>query len=171
MINFPLIPVASAMLPDGKVLVWSGGAVDHFVGGDPGQTWYAVFDPTTDSVGPLQTINLFHDMFCPGISLLANGDVIVIAGTAGGDGGRSTSTWSGSSWVEGPKLSIARGYNSAVLVANGDVRPLAPLHAPLYSVLRGRSRLRSALHACRYSLLGAPSRECWGRTRAGRSSK
>ena len=104
--------------------MWSGGAVDHFVGGAAGQTFYAVFDPATDSVGPVQTVIMNHDMFCPGIVQLPNGDVIIVAGSAGGDGARSTSVWTGSSFASGPQLVIARGYNSAVLLANSDVRSL-----------------------------------------------
>ena len=105
-----------------QVLVWSGGQVDDFRGAEQGNTFFAVFDPSTDSVGPLMSINLDHDMFCPGISMLADGDVFVVAGSAGGDGAGASSTWTGSTFVAGPPLNIRRGYNSAVTLAHGEVR-------------------------------------------------
>ena len=104
-----------------QVLVWSGGAVDHFVGGDAGQTWYAVFNPNSNSVGALQTVNLNHDMFCPGIAQQADGDLMIVGGSAGGDGAGSTSTWTGGAFTQSPTLNIPRGYNSAVTLANGNV--------------------------------------------------
>lgn len=104
------------------MLVWSGGQVDHFSGGEAGNTFFAVFNPSTDSVSAVMSINLNHDMFCPGIALLANGDVFVVAGSAGGDGAGASSTWSGNSFSAGPALNIPRGYNSALTLANGEVR-------------------------------------------------
>lgn len=104
--------------------MWSGNAVDDFQTGDAGVTHFAVFDSTTDSVGPGQSQFLDHDMFCPGVSMLANGDVVISAGSAGGDGAGSTTTWdfSAGAFVQGPKLNIRRGYNSALTLANGNVR-------------------------------------------------
>ena len=104
--------------------MWSGAQVDHFSGGEGGNTFFAVFDPSSDSVGSVQSVNNNHDMFCPGIAMLPNGDVFVAAGSAGGDPSAS-STWTGSAFVAGPALSIARGYNSALTLANGEVRVLA----------------------------------------------
>lgn len=95
--------------------------MDHFVGGDAGQTWYAVFNPNSNSVGQLQTVNLSHDMFCPGIAMQADGDIMVVGGSAGGDGAGSSSTWTGTSFSASPKLNIPRGYNSALTLANGNV--------------------------------------------------
>lgn len=122
-IDFPLVPVASAALPNGNVLVWSGDAVDTFAPPDKqtGTTFFAVFDSENDSVGPLQTVSLNHDMFCPGIAIQPNGDVVVVGGSAFGDGAASTSIWNGA-WSQGPQLNIARGYNTAVTMTSGDVR-------------------------------------------------
>lgn len=102
------------------MVCWSGGTVDDFIGGAGGQTFYAVFDSNTDTVGPVQNQIIMHDMFCPGIAILPNGNPFVVAGSAGGDGGLSSSTWTGSSFTAGPKLNIKRGYNSALTLANGE---------------------------------------------------
>lgn len=96
--------------------------MDDFRGGASGETNYAIFNPASNSVvGGLQTVNIGHDMFCPGISMLPNGDVLVVGGSAGGDGAGSSSVWTGSSFVPAADLNIARGYNSAVTLANGNV--------------------------------------------------
>jgi hypothetical protein len=105
-----------------QVVVWSGSQVDDFVAGTPGDTFFAVYDTVTNTVGPLQQVNTDHDMFCPGIATLPNGQVIVVAGSSGGDGAASSSFFNGATFVAGPKLNIPRGYNSAVTLANGKVR-------------------------------------------------
>lgn len=63
-----------------QVLTWSAATADGFRGGVSGETKYAVFNPNSNSVSGLKTVNTQHDMFCPGVSLLPNGDILV-AGT------------------------------------------------------------------------------------------
>lgn len=103
-------------------MAWSGGTSNHFAGGTDGNTFYATFDPASDNVGELQQVNNNHDMFCPGIASLANGDYIIAGGATTEDGGQKSSTLSGSSFTAGPDLNINRGYNSAVTTQNGRVR-------------------------------------------------
>jgi hypothetical protein len=119
------IALSRSLLGGLQVLTWSGNSALDFVGGPSGLTLYAVFDSNGDTAGPLQSVNLNHDMFCPGISILPNGNVVVVAGHSGAGAG-STSFWTGSSFSAGPALNIPRGYNAAVLTTNGEVRP--PLH-------------------------------------------
>ena len=103
----------------------SGAQVVHYNGGEVGNTFYAVFDPSSDSVGALQQVNINHDMFRPGTVVLTNGDVFVVAGSYGTDDGASSSTtWTGNAFEAGPSLNIARGYNSAVVLTDGEVRLL-----------------------------------------------
>jgi hypothetical protein len=105
-----------------QVLVWSGNFPDDFV--SPiikGVTWYSIFDTAGDIAGPAQSVNVSHDMFCPGIAQLPNGNIFVVAGSGGGDGASSSSTWTGDSFVMGPPLNIARGYNSALTLSSGNV--------------------------------------------------
>lgn len=106
-----------------QVLVWAGDSVDHFAPsqGTPGTTFYAVFDSNTNTVGALQSVALGHDMFCPGISILPNSEVIVVGGSAGGDGHAASSVFANGAWASGPQLSIPRGYNAAVTLSTGEV--------------------------------------------------
>jgi galactose oxidase len=104
-----------------QVLTWSGNSALDFVGGPSGLTLYAIFDSTTDTVGPLQSVNIKHDMFCPGIATLPNGNVIIVAGHSA-DGAGATSFWTGSSFTPGPGVNFQRGYNTAVMTTNGEVR-------------------------------------------------
>lgn len=106
-----------------QVLVWSGDAVDTFnpENRTSGVTFYAVYDSVKGSVGALQSVDLNHDMFCPGIAIRPNGNVVVVAGSAHGDGASATSQWTGNSWVSLPQLNTARGYNTAVTMTNGQV--------------------------------------------------
>ncbi|KAG9196109.1 hypothetical protein G6011_01230 [Alternaria panax] len=45
-VDFPLIPAAVALLPNGKVLMWSAFAKDNF-GGQRGFTQIGIYDPAT----------------------------------------------------------------------------------------------------------------------------
>lgn len=59
------------------------------------------------------------DMFCPGISLDANGHIVV----TGGNDSKNTSTYdpSGAGWTSAAEMVIARGYQSSVTVGDGRV--------------------------------------------------
>src|SRR5439155_1563184 len=83
-IGFPLVPVAAAVLPNGKVLTWSSYAPDTF--GGTGKTVTATYDIATGVVTQRTVTETGHDMFCPGIAMLPDGRVLV----AGGDGSGST---------------------------------------------------------------------------------
>lgn len=131
-ITFDLIPVALAALPEGKVLLWSGDDEFHFnPGGDLnklGVTHYAVYDVPNKEIIARKDIDLNHDMFCPGIAISPYGDVVVVGGSAFGDGAGSTSVWevdSGSNefgqFSSGANLNIPRGYNTAVTMSSGQV--------------------------------------------------
>lgn len=77
-----------------QVLVWGGGSIDDFRGGEAGETLYTVVNPSSGSNSGLQSVNVGHDMFCPGVVQLANGNYLVVGGSQGGDGaGLSTETF------------------------------------------------------------------------------
>jgi len=78
-VDFPLVPAAVSLLPNGKVLMWSAFAKDNF-GGSRGFTQTGIYDPATGESSQLQVSNTQHDMFCPGISLDFDGRVIVSGG-------------------------------------------------------------------------------------------
>lgn len=119
-VDFPIVPAAAAILPSGKVLLWSSFMVDRFSGGSgSGITQTAIWDPIT-GLSTQRTITVTdHDMFCPGISLDFSGRIVV---TGGNDAAR-TSIYvpSSDSWVAGPDMKIPRGYQSTATLSDGRI--------------------------------------------------
>jgi galactose oxidase len=95
--------------------------VDHFIGDPTFTTFYSTLNLANDAVGPVQMVNVGHDMFCPGIAMLPSGNIFIVGGSAGGDGAMASTFWNGNNFVGGPQLNTPRGYNSAVTLANGQV--------------------------------------------------
>ncbi|MGF6964397.1 hypothetical protein OKW43_001402 [Paraburkholderia sp. WC7.3g] len=89
-IALPLVPVAAANLPNGKVLVWSADSPLDFTGGEVtlsrhennGGTYTAIFDPVAQTSTQVLVTNIGHDMFCPGIANLPDGDILVTGGSS-----------------------------------------------------------------------------------------
>jgi len=118
-IGFPLIPVAAALLPNGKVLTWSAYQVDTYTGSDGLRTMTATYDPKTGVVTQRQVTETGHDMFCPGISVLADGRVIV----TGGNNNQKTSIYDPATdaWTDGGNMTVGRGYQASVTLGSGKV--------------------------------------------------
>jgi galactose oxidase len=116
-IGFPLVPVAAAVLPNGKILTWSSYLPDSF--GGTGMTVTATLDPATGVVTQRTVSETGHDMFCPGISVLPDGRIIV----TGGDDSANTSIYDPATdaWTTGPLLNIPRGYQSSLTLSDGRV--------------------------------------------------
>ena len=116
--NMPLVPVAAANLPDGRILTWS--AWDKFsFGGDFGETYTAIFDPQTKQSTERLVSRTGHDMFCPGTALLADGSLLV----NGGSSSQNTSIYDPQSdtWEAGGSMNIGRGYQANTVLADGSV--------------------------------------------------
>jgi galactose oxidase len=63
--------------------------------------------------------NTNHNMFCPGISMLGSGAIVV----TGGSTAEKTSIYTpGQGWLAGPDLNIPRGYQGQTTLSNGKVR-------------------------------------------------
>ncbi|KAM0551756.1 hypothetical protein ACHAPJ_008324 [Fusarium lateritium] len=119
-INFPIIPVAGTVDPTtGKVLVWSSWARDTMDGGPGGQTLTSTWDPATGLVAEREVTQTNHDMFCPGISLDGNGQLVV----TGGNNAERTSLFDPvkQAWVPAPDMKIARGYHASATTSTGKV--------------------------------------------------
>jgi galactose oxidase len=117
-IGFPLVPVAAAMLPNGKILTWSSYKPDTYLGGG-GQTVTATYDPATGVVTQRTVTETGHDMFCPGLSALADGRILV----TGGNDSDKTSIYDPATdvWTAGPPMTTPRGYQAQATLADGRV--------------------------------------------------
>lgn len=120
-IPFPIIPVAAANLPNGKLLTWSAYSPTTF-GGDNGRTYTAIFDPATGQSEPRLVAETGHDMFCPGIALLPDGKVHV----SGGSSSQRTSIYdyASNTWSASAGMIIPRGYQSSITLGDGSVLTL-----------------------------------------------
>lgn len=117
-ISFPLVPAAAALLPGNRLLTWSAYSATTF-GGSRGYTQTSILDLATGKVTKTQIDNTGHDMFCPGISMLPDGTIMV----SGGSNSSKTSLYNpvADAWTPGPDMKIARGYQSNVTTSTGEV--------------------------------------------------
>jgi galactose oxidase len=115
-ITLPIVSVAAAGLPNGKVLLWSGADRDNFHGGS---TYTSIFDPATNLATERLVFENNHDMFCPGTSNLPDGRVLV----NGGANSYITSIYNFATdnWTRDQDMNIPRGYQANSVLANGDV--------------------------------------------------
>ncbi|HYN93407.1 MAG TPA: discoidin domain-containing protein [Pilimelia sp.] len=147
-ITFPLVPVAAAMLPNGRLLTWSSHKADSF--GGSGLTVTATYNPVTGAVTQRTVTNTGHDMFCPGISALPDGRVLV----SGGDDAGKSSIYNATTdtWTTGPALAIARAYQSTTTLSDGRVFSIGGSwrggqggkHGEIWSATGGWQKLSSA---------------------------
>ena len=119
----PVIPIFSALLPSGKVLLWDS------VGDNPTETYpdqsftrAAVYDPVTDTSKRVDVVG--YNIFCAGFVQLANGNVFVAGGNLdmGLNGIRQTHVfdWRTESWSRGPDMQNGRWYPSVASLPNDE---------------------------------------------------
>jgi galactose oxidase len=117
-INFPIVPSAAALLPGNRLLTWSAfSPIDN--NGSHGFTQTSILDLTTGEVSQTEVANTGHDMFCPGISLLPDGQILI----SGGSNSEKTTLYNPgtNTWAPGPDMNIARAYQSNVTTSTGEV--------------------------------------------------
>ena len=83
-----------------------------------GITQTVLFDPVSHAVESFEVTETSHDMFCPGISMLETGQILV----SGGQDSHRSSLYSYGTWEPAGDLNIARGYGSSVTLSDGRVR-------------------------------------------------
>ncbi len=115
-IDMPLVAASIANLPDGKVLLWSAKDKLSF-GGNLGRTWTAIYDPSNNTISEFLIDETNHDMFCPGVSTLPDGSVMV----TGGSSSNKASIYNPytEQWNTGEEMNIPRGYHSNVTLSSG----------------------------------------------------
>jgi galactose oxidase len=119
-IALPLVPASAANLPDGKLLLWAARSPTSFsTSSAEAYTYTSVFDPATRISTPLTVTATGHQMFCPGLSMLADGSVLV----SGGSDAAKTSIYDPAlgRWTTGAQLGIPRAYQSSTTMSDGSV--------------------------------------------------
>lgn len=104
-----------------QVLTWAASSPVFFGStSGAGKTETATYDPVSGSVSAATVSVTNHDMFCPGITMLGSGDIVV----TGGNNAEKTSIYNVTAdvWVPGPDMIKPRGYQSSALLSTGEVR-------------------------------------------------
>jgi galactose oxidase len=112
------------LLDCSQVLAWSAKQTADYRG-KTAQTQTVTFNPTSGAVSAMTVSNTNHDMFCPGMSTLGSGAIVV----TGGNTAEKTSIYMpGQGWASGPDMNIPRGYQGQTTLSNGEVRLHPTLH-------------------------------------------
>lgn len=117
-ITFPLVPAGAFLVPgSGEIITFASYRTNTY--GGSGNTYTAIYNPATGSVTENDVINTEHDMFCPGMSLDANGRAVI----TGGDDANKTSIFDPTTgaWTTGPLMQISRGYQATATLSDGRI--------------------------------------------------
>ncbi|OXJ21495.1 hypothetical protein CFB82_41165 [Burkholderia sp. HI2714] len=117
-----LVASSAALLPNGKVLYWSGSGSHSFHDTGVTQTFTGIYDPNTGSTAE-KVVHTGHEMFCPAEVLLSDGRVLIVGG-GGTESLRDRVTsydYRTDSWKQESSLTIARWYSSATVLGDGRV--------------------------------------------------
>ncbi|QIX02409.1 hypothetical protein AMS68_007926 [Peltaster fructicola] len=121
-VSLPVIPAGAFIVPEQpksyRIMAFSSWTATEFAG-PSGMTQFADYNWASGAVSPRNVTNTHHDMFCPGMSFLANGTMLV----SGGSDAEAVSfyDYSTNGWTRGPNMSIARGYQSSATLSDGSV--------------------------------------------------
>ncbi len=124
--TLPLVPISAALLPNKKVITWASWKGTRFGGsGSLDQTVTALVDPANPSAASAKTVtNTVHNMFCPGIAMLADGRIFVNGGDDSST--RTTSIYNpaNDTWAAAKAMIESRWYNVSVTLPDGRVGTL-----------------------------------------------
>ena len=119
-IGLPIIPVAAALVPGNRLILWSAdeAASMNFDGSNASPyTQTAVLDLTTGQVTGAAVSNTAHDMFCPGVSILTDGKVLVTGGISNTLASIYDPTTN--SWTSAKPMNIPRAYQGQTTLSDG----------------------------------------------------
>jgi chitodextrinase len=120
-IDFPLVAINSILLNNGKILMWSGQLC---IGGESATVW----DPATNTFTPVPLANpdgSDRDIFCSGMTVLPDGDVLQAGGHACNDPnylGTAIATEFDpvtDQWTIEPDMANRRWYPTIITMADG----------------------------------------------------
>jgi galactose oxidase len=117
-IGFPLVPTSAVMLPNNKLLTFSAYTPTGFDYTST-VTKVSIMDLSTGVVGQADTVDTHHQMFCTGISLLADGKVLINGGSS--DSATTIYDPFANTWTAGPLMTIPRAYQGNTLLSTGQV--------------------------------------------------
>jgi hypothetical protein len=122
-VGTPVVPVFTAVLPNGKVLIWDS------VGDDAAESYpdhsftrAMVWNPADNTYKrvDLQGTNIF----CAGFAHLGNGNILIAGGNANANLAGTVRTyvfnWQTETWTRGNDMAAARWYPSVAEMANGE---------------------------------------------------
>ncbi|KAF1943976.1 galactose oxidase precursor [Clathrospora elynae] len=122
LIRLPVIPVAAYVVPDypfsQRLLMFSSWGADAF-GGAGGHTQFADYNFNSGAVSARTVSNTHHDMFCPAMSSLEDGKLLI----QGGSDAAATSLYDPATneFTRGPDMKMARGYQTSVTLSDNRV--------------------------------------------------
>jgi galactose oxidase len=117
-IAFPIVPVSAVVLPNNKLLTFSAYAPMAFDMTST-VTQVAIYDLATGNVGQASSIDVGHQMFCTGLTLLADGNVLINGGSS--DSATTIYNPFTNTWTRGPLMTIPRAYQGNTLLSDGRV--------------------------------------------------
>lgn len=147
-LDLPVIPVGAAQEKNGQIILWSAWADDQFFASPGGKTLTTTWNPKTKTIEQTVVANTHHDMFCPGMSMDFDGNIVV---SGGGDAGR-TSIYNGSHWAYGPDMRMPRGYHATTTLSDGRIFAIggswsggnkAEKNGEVYNPIKGKWYTRS----------------------------
>lgn len=118
-IEWPIVSVSAANLPDGRIITFSSFDRDRFTGGKGKEYTYAViWDPKTKNIS--EANHPSHDLFAAHLTLLEDGRLII----NGGNNRVPTTSffdYKTDQWVKGASMNRGRWYPTSVALPNGAV--------------------------------------------------
>ena len=124
-VNWPVVAVHMALLPNGKVLAYDSmgdNATETFPVQD--HTRATVWDPATGTQTPVN-VNTGYNIFCSGLAHLMDGTLFVAGGTKDPqlDGIVQTHLFNPNTntWSLGPNMAAGRWYPSVTPLSNGEM--------------------------------------------------
>jgi hypothetical protein len=109
-IPLPIVPVNSALLPNGKILMWDG-QTEGFTA--------IVWNPITNTI---EWAPAPANIFCSGIEQMANGQILVVGGSVAGHTGLPAANLfdpGTESWTVLPDMAYQRWYPTATALSDG----------------------------------------------------
>lgn len=119
----PVVPVFSAVLPNGKVLIWDSVG-DNASETYPNHTYTraAVWNPVDNTEKRVDLMG--SNIFCAGFAHLPNGNILIAGGNANAQLAGTVRTyvfhWQTETWTRGNDMAAARWYPSVAATANGE---------------------------------------------------